>query len=159
MLTTLPTILLVEDNPKDAELLCLRFEEARLQNPVQVVPDGVEAAKYLAGEGEYQDRKKYPLPGIIILDLHLPKMDGFEVLAWIRSRRQFDGLPVIILTSDDSDPTIEKSRAYGADGYLTKDSNLEGLVALLKNAFLGWALVPIADRGQPTVYRPVNPLC
>jgi len=111
-------------------------------NPVQTVCDGLEATRYLAGEGKYEQRHLYPLPGIVILDLLLPKMDGFEVLSWIRARRQFNNLPVIVLTGHANDPNMECAKICGADGFLAKGADTDALIHLLKNAFLGWALVP-----------------
>ena len=146
--TAIPTILIVEDNDRDIQLLRARFREARLLNPVQVVRDGVAAAKYLAGEEPYRDRSRHPIPGIVILDLMLPKMDGFEVLAWIRAREQFNGLPVIVLTAHDGEPMIERARASGADGFLVKGVDIDGLIELLRNAFLGWALLPMSGSSR-----------
>jgi CheY-like chemotaxis protein len=138
----LPTILVVEDNEHDIELLRHRFQEARLMNPLRIVRDGVAAAEYLEGYGQYTNRKTYPIPGIVVLDLMLPKMDGFEVLAWIRARKQFDSIPVLVLTAHNEDPMIERATKEGADGYLLKEEGIEGLIYLLKNEFMGWALVP-----------------
>ena len=141
----LPTILLVEDNARDIELLRERCKLARLMNPLRVVRDGVSAAEYLAGIDLYADRNRYPLPGIVLLDLVLPKLDGFEVLAWIRARPEFDQMPVLILTAHRADPLIQRARQQGADGYLVKGLDAEGLLHLLQNAFLGWALVPVSQ--------------
>ena len=139
----IPTILIVEDNQNDIEFLRERFARARMINPRRVVRDGAEAILYLSGDGKYSDREVYPLPGIVLLDLAMPKRDGFEVLEWIRSRREFDQMPVIILTGFSSDPLIQRARNSGADGYLVKGVDTEGLLHLLTNAFLGWALVPV----------------
>src|SRR5262245_30576164 len=95
----LPTILLVEDDQQYAEMLEVQFDEARLCNPVQWVPNGKIATEYLAGAGIYADRDTYPLPRIVLLDLMLPVMDGFEVLSWIRAHPRFTNLPVIVLTA------------------------------------------------------------
>ena len=141
-LGNLPTILVVEDNERDIELLRDRFQEARLMNPLRLVRDGVGATEYLDGSGLYRDRKSYPLPGIVVLDLMLPKMDGFEVLAWIRARKQFNPIPILVLTAHNEDPMIQRATKEGADGYLVKEEGIEGLIYLLKNEFMGWALVP-----------------
>ncbi len=74
------SILLVEDNPMDVELIIDAFKEARLANKIQVARNGKEALEYLFGEGEYADRKQYPLPDIVLLDLKMPGIDGHEVL-------------------------------------------------------------------------------
>src|ERR1043166_7453895 len=134
----LPTILVVEDDEHDLELLRRCFREARLMNPVQTLRDGLEAARYLAGQGMYRQRHLYPLPGIVILDLMLPKMDGFDVLAWIRARPQFNNLPAIVLTGHANDPNTERAMLCGADGFLVKGADTDALIHLLRNAFLGW---------------------
>ena len=143
LMKPIPTILIVEDNQNDVEFLRERFARARMINPRRVVRDGAEAIQYLSGEGKYADRQVYPLPGIVLLDLAMPKMDGFEVLDWIRARKEFDQMPVIVLTGFSSDPLIQRAQGAGADGYLIKGVDTEGLLHLLTNAFLGWALVPV----------------
>jgi len=112
-------------------------------NPITVVRDGLEAVSYLAGDPPYSERRIHPLPGIIILDLKIPKMDGFEVLTWIRSRPNFKRLPIVVLTSHGEDPMMERATACGAHAFLIKGVDTDGLVNLLQNTFLGWALVPI----------------
>ena len=114
-------------------------------NPIHVAHDGEEALHYLSGEDGYHDRTKFPLPGIVILDLKLPKVDGFQLLAWIRARSQFNHIPVIVLTSQGNDPNARRASECGADGFLMKGIDTEGLIALLKNAILAWALVPARD--------------
>ena len=156
-LSALPTILIVEDNQNDIELLRQRFADARLINPRRVVRDGAEAIDYLSGRGKYADREKFPLPGIVLLDLAMPKRDGFEVLAWIRARQEFDQMPVIILSVHSEDPMIQRARRLGADSYLIKGVDMEGLLHLLTNAFLGWALVPVPG-AAPAHHSPMAQL-
>ena len=112
-------------------------------NPITVVRDGLEAVSYLAGDPPYHERHIHPLPGIIILDLKIPKMDGFEVLTWIRSRPKFERLPIVVLTSHGQDPMMERATACGAHAFLIKGVDTDGLVNLLQNTFLGWALIPV----------------
>ena len=80
MLTHRSTVLLAEDDPDDVLLTQLAFERARLANPLQVVRDGEEAIAYLSGEGAFADRDRFPMPILLLLDLKMPKMDGFQVL-------------------------------------------------------------------------------
>ena len=77
-------ILLVEDNEDDVSLIERAFARAGIDNPLQVVRDGEQAVSYLKAEGEYADRVKYPLPSLVLLDLKMPRRNGFEVLSWIR---------------------------------------------------------------------------
>src|SRR5437879_4965922 len=93
------TILLAEDNEDDILLMQRAFAKARLANPLRVVHDGDEAIRYLTGEEPYADRHENPFPLMMLLDLHLPKVDGFEVLHWLRDKPELDGLIVVVLTS------------------------------------------------------------
>ena len=97
------SILLVEDNPMDVELILDAFKEARLTNIIHVAENGKEALEYVFGQGEYGDRKQYPLPDIILLDLKMPEIDGHEVLRQIKGSDKLKRLPVIILTSSSDE--------------------------------------------------------
>src|SRR5678816_4089458 len=93
------TILLAEDNEDDIILMQRAFARARLANPLQVVHDGDEAISYLAGEPPYSDRLSHPFPLMLLLDLHLPKVNGFEVLRWLQAQPGLRDLIVVVLTS------------------------------------------------------------
>jgi CheY-like chemotaxis protein len=135
------TILLVEDDPNDVVLMSLAFNRARLANPLRVVHDGEEAVSYLSGKGIYHDRDHYPLPFLVLLDLRMPRMDGFEVLAWIRSQSQFRELPVVVLTSSAEQPDAIKAFKLGANSYLVKPAQFEDLVQLMRRLQGYWLLV------------------
>ena len=92
-------ILLVEDNRMDVELTLDAFHEAKLLNTIHVASNGQEALDYLFGRGQYADRNAYPMPNLVLLDLKLPGIDGFEVLRQIKSTPILKRLPVVILTS------------------------------------------------------------
>src|SRR3989442_4741772 len=108
MITDLATVLLAEDDPDDVLLTQIAFERARLANPLQVVRDGEEAIAYLSGEGAFDDRDRFPSPILLLLDLKMPKVDGFQVLEWLRSQPRLRQLPVAIMTSSDHDPHISR---------------------------------------------------
>src|SRR3546814_20706597 len=91
-------ILLVEDNPDDVELTRIAFAEANVANRLEVVGDGAQALDYLCARGEYEHRDPGDLPPIVLLDLHLPKVDGREVLQELRANDKTRGLPVVVLT-------------------------------------------------------------
>src|SRR5205814_846191 len=92
-------ILIVEDRDDDILLMRKAFHKASMNNPIHVVRDGEEALAYLSGKNKYANRAEYPLPVLVLLDLKLPGMDGFEVLSWIRRQEGIRGLPVVVLTS------------------------------------------------------------
>lgn len=131
---TLPveaTILIAEDNEDDRFLLAEAVRTAKIRNPVQFVNDGRQAMAYLSGTGEFADRTKHPLPGLIILDYKMPLMNGIEVLEWIRSS-DFKRLPVIILSASSMAGDVERAYDLHVNSYLMKPSSLETLVLLMR---------------------------
>lgn len=125
-------ILLVEDNCMDVELTLDAFRESRLMNPVHVARDGQEALNYLFGQGKYTDRETYPLPRLILLDLKLPGIDGFEVLRQIKAAPVLKRLPVIILTSSKEEGDRTLSYDTGANSYLVKPVSFEELLHIVR---------------------------
>lgn len=124
-------ILLVEDCSEDASLVQIAFKRWGITNPIMVVPDGESAVDYLAGNGEYADREKFPLPLLALLDLNLPQMSGFDVLEWVRAHHEFADLPVVVL-SGTKDPThFDKAHALGANACVVKTLDLEELHDLI----------------------------
>src|SRR5437867_685752 len=114
------TVLLAEDDPDDVLLTQIAFERARLANPLAIIRDGEEAIAYLSGQGHFADRVRYPFPILLLLDLKMPKLDGFQVLEWLRSRDNMPHVPVAVMTSSDYDPDISPAYSLGADSYLIK---------------------------------------
>src|SRR6476646_8435725 len=94
-------ILLVEDQEDDIYLIRKAFKKAGVLNPIHVVRDGEEAIEYLSGEGRFENRAEHPLPELIMLDLKMPRLNGFQVLQWIRQQTDFGAIPVIVLTSSE----------------------------------------------------------
>ena len=134
------TILLVEDEENDARLLEMAFKKNDILNPVQWAKDGLEAIAYLNGEGVFADRAVYPFPEVLILDLKMPRMNGLELLAWIREHPQFRVIPTIIMTSSRQDPDIEKAYNLGANTYMIKPSSFDELAKMVKLAHEYWAV-------------------
>ena len=124
-------ILLAEDDENDIFLMGRAFDRAGIPNSLFVVRNGQEAVDYLAGTGNYAQRDKYPLPGLLLLDLKMPWMDGFDVLKWLRGQPQFDALPVVVLTSSRLQADVDKSRQYGVYDYRVKPHAFDDLVRLL----------------------------
>jgi CheY-like chemotaxis protein len=124
-----PPILLVEDNENDVRLLDLVFQKACRDIRVIRVSDGDQALRYLNGMAPYSDRVRFPFPEFLLLDLNLPGMDGFEVLARIRKRPEFEKLPIIVLTISSYSADIRRALSLGADSFITKPPNLKAFMA------------------------------
>jgi CheY-like chemotaxis protein len=129
---TRPTILLVEDSEDDAFLMRYVMEKSGVDNPLQIVTDGQMALDYLSGAGEYRDRKRFPLPFIVFLDLKLPYVHGFEVLAWIRQQPDLGGIPVVMLTGSAETRDRDKAASLGARCYIVKPPTTETLKEILQ---------------------------
>lgn len=135
------TILLAEDDPDDVLLTNIALRKARLANPLQVVRDGEEAIAYLSGEGQFSDRHRFPLPILLLLDLNMPKLNGFQVLEWLRKHPELSRLPVAVMTSSDHDPYVTRAFELGADSYLMKPPDAEALLALVQRLHAYWLIV------------------
>jgi CheY-like chemotaxis protein len=125
-------ILLVEDNRMDVELTMDAFREARLANEIHVAANGQEALDYVFGQGKYNDRQKYPYPNLVLLDLKLPGVDGFEVLRKIKSSEWVKRIPVIILTSSKEEGDRALSYDIGANSYLVKPITFDGFLDVVR---------------------------
>jgi CheY-like chemotaxis protein len=124
-----PTILLAEDREDDIILIQRAFKKASLADPLMVVRDGEEALHYLSGEGPFSNRQKYPIPTLLLLDLHLPLVDGFEVLRWIKAQPEVKELPVIVLTLSDRIRDVNEAYALGAHSFFVKTTDFEDATA------------------------------
>ncbi|MCG6880590.1 MAG: response regulator [Deltaproteobacteria bacterium] len=137
------SILLVEDNAMDVELILDAFKEARLDNKIQVARNGKEALQYMFGEGEFANRKEYPLPDIVLLDLNMPCVDGHEVLKKIKSTEKLKRLPVIILTSSKDEGDRAMSYDNGANSYLVKPVSFDNFLKVVKQVSEYWLTLNI----------------
>ncbi len=131
-------ILLAEDDENDIFLMGRAFDRAGIPNRLFVVRNGQEAIEFLGGTGQYADRSQYPLPGLLLLDLKMPWMDGFDVLKWLRSQAQFDTLPVVVLTSSKLQADVDQSRQLGVYDYRVKPHAFDDLVRLLDDVRKCW---------------------
>jgi CheY-like chemotaxis protein len=125
-------ILHVEDNEEDLILFQRACGVAGLSTVFHPVFDGVAAIAYLEGKGEFSDRSRHPLPDVIILDLNLPRMNGWEVLKWVREKLGLS-LPVLIFTVSGSLEDKKRAMAAGATGYYVKPTDFETLVRLMES--------------------------
>jgi DNA-binding response OmpR family regulator len=136
---TTQTILLVEDEDNDVLFMRMALGKAEITNDFQVAEHGEQAIEYLSGTGIYADRRRYPLPALVLLDLKLPRIMGMDVLKWIRERREFDPMVVIVLTSSQQRSDISTASSLGANSYLVKPSNplvLGDIMGLVKSYWL-----------------------
>src|SRR5438445_9015632 len=141
-------ILLVEDDETDVLLLRNAFHKAGVANPLIEVSDGHAAIQYLSGAGPYEDRARFPAPFLMLLDLRLPKLSGFEVLAWIRDQTALAELIVVVLTGSDYVPDATKARELGANSYLVKPASFKEFVETVKRIIDRW-LVRETPPGEP----------
>ena len=134
------TVLYVEDEDDDVFFMKKAFGKAGIATGLQVVGDGQQAIDYLAGQDPYADRKTYPMPCMVLLDLNLPRKHGLEVLQWIRKQPAFYTLVVVILTSSDQDPDIHRAYSAGANAYLVKPPTADGLLELARTLGDFWLI-------------------
>ena len=134
-------ILLAEDDPNDVLLIQRAFEKTNIANPIQVVRDGEEAVAYLSGEGQFADRDRHPLPLLLLMDLKMPRKSGLEVLEWVRRQPGLKRLPVVVLTSSNQSPDINRAYDLGANSYLVKPAGFDSLLDLVKNLDMYWLIL------------------
>jgi CheY-like chemotaxis protein len=137
-------ILLVEDNRIDVELTMDALREAKLLNTIHVAPNGQEALDYLFGRGRYADRSAFPMPNLVLLDLKLPGIDGFEVLRQVKSTPILKRLPVIILTSSKEEGDRALSYDQGANSYLVKPVSFDGFLDVVQQIDGYWLALNVA---------------
>jgi CheY-like chemotaxis protein len=135
------TVLLVEDDLNDIFLVKRAFKLAQIPNPLQVVTDGQEAVHYLKGEGKYGDRSAHPLPKLIVMDIKMPRIPGFEVLSWIKSSNgPLRRIPVIIVSSSDNPSDINRAYELGANAYMVKPMDFREVEHLFQSITHYWGL-------------------
>jgi CheY-like chemotaxis protein len=140
-----PLILAAEDEESDRLILEFAFQKAKLPHALIIVRDGQEAVDYLSGKGRYADRTNHPLPGLLVLDLKMPRMNGFDVLAWLTENRQFKELPVIVLSSSADETDMTKARQLGAREYFVKPHTLDALIIIAQQMQARWLSPTTAD--------------
>ncbi|MGO8701324.1 MAG: response regulator [Limisphaerales bacterium] len=123
----LNAIVIVDDDSDEAALIKRAVLSLRPKSPIRTVLGGKELLQYLEGEGCYADREEFPPPGVILLDLRMPEMNGFELLEWIKNEPRHSGIPVIVISSFDRQREIRKSYQLGARTFLSKPVNPESI--------------------------------
>ncbi len=134
-------ILLVEDNPNDAELTLLALNSNNLANNIQVIRDGEEALDFLFRRGEFAGRERFDLPRLILLDLKLPKVSGIEVLEQIKSDDLFKLVPVVVLTTSKEERDIVQSYHLGVNSYIVKPVDYQIFIKIITEISQYWLSV------------------
>src|SRR5688572_496519 len=136
----LAPILLVEDNQDDVDLALRAFRQSQFANPIAVAYDGVDALDYLFCMGAYALRPPI-LPAAILLDIHMPRLDGIEVLRTVKSDELLSMIPIIMLTSAPTDPNLAECYALGANAYVVKPVGPAGFLDVIRSIGLFWMVV------------------
>lgn len=142
-------ILMADDDADDRMMANDAFEESRLGNELRFVEDGEELMDYLLRQGKYVDPESSPRPGLILLDLNMPRMDGREALKIIKSDPDLHSIPIIVLTTSSSEEDITRTYDLGVNSFITKPVTFEGLVDVIKKT--GWYWLQIVE--LPTHYK------
>lgn len=145
-------ILIVEDSPEDYEATVRAFRKANVVNPLKHCETGEEALDYLCRRGVYADAQKSPRPGIILLDLNLPGIDGRDILRQIKADDQLKKIPVVVLTTSLDERDIEKCYADGANSYVHKPVDLTGLVLAIQRLKDYWFEIVVLPKGEEAAY-------
>ncbi len=132
------TILMADDDEDDRFMAREALQEARLANDVHFVVDGVELMDYLCHRGKYGNGAHAPRPGLILLDLNMPRKDGREALKEIKSDPDLKQIPIVVLTTSKADEDIYRSYNLGVNSYITKPVSFEGLVEVMKALSMYW---------------------
>jgi CheY-like chemotaxis protein len=140
-------ILVAEDDPTDAYFFQRAFNRADIPVMLHFVRDGQEVINYLQGEGQFADRTAHPLPQLLLLDLKMPRLDGFEVLKWVRQQPRFGGLQIVIFSSSEEADDINRAYGLGANWYLVKPHSMEELNTLVGRFKKFW-LEGTSDHGR-----------
>lgn len=134
-------ILLVEDNPDHVELTIKALKENNVLNEIYIVRDGQEALDFMYHRGSYTDKERFPRPGLILLDIKLPKVDGLDVLKRLKGDKRFKSIPIIMLTTSDRDEEIVRSYEDGANSYVVKPVNFEEFMKKVRDMRLYWTII------------------
>ena len=149
-------ILLVEDDENDVLLIQRAFRRAGLGTALKVVRDGEQAIDYLSGHGAYGNRERFPLPFLLLLDLKMPGVDGFEVLQWVRAEPELKRLLVVVLTSSNLQADVDRAYELGANSYLVKPVEFDEMVNMVQRFEVYWSEINRTP-STPAATEPVRP--
>jgi CheY-like chemotaxis protein len=142
-------LLVVEDEENDYHLVEMALKEGRFPTRVRWVRDGVAAMDYLSAAAPFQDRAQNPAPDLVLLDLKMPRMGGFELLRWLRDNRAHRTLPAIVMSSSPLPEDIRRAYELGATSYFVKPHRFEDFVELLKHLAAYWSYAASPSRLAP----------
>lgn len=125
-------VLLAENNEDDLIFLQRAIRKAGVSVSLHLVSNGEEAVSYLLGEGEYADRERYPKPVLLITNVKMPRMNGLELLVWVKQQPNYKDLPVLVMSSSEEPEEMERVTALGGCAYFVKTSNLDELTEFVK---------------------------
>ena len=143
--------LLIEDDENQVALVRRAFQKAKIVNPLQIVRSGQEAMVYLEGAGPYTNRAEFPLPKLILLDLRMPGISGFDVLRWIRQQPSLKTLRVVVLTASNEIRDVNEAYELGANSFLVKPVDFDDFVRLAQAVQGYWIWLS----NSPETTRPI----
>lgn len=138
-------VLMAEDNEDDIIATQRAWKKNRILNPLYIVNDGEECLDYLFQRGKYQEPGRAPRPGILLLDIKMPKMNGLEVLKRLRESKEYQFLPVVILTTSRAEEDLVKGYQLGVNAYIVKPIGFDNFSEALKMINLFWELVELPE--------------
>jgi CheY-like chemotaxis protein len=145
------TILLAEDREDDVILVQKAFERSSILNPLFVVRDGQEAIDYLSGVFPFSDRVRFPMPALLLLDLKMPRADGFDVLRWLKTQPGLAPLRVVVLTSSEDIRDVSKAYQLGANSFLVKPLDFHNTAAMVETITDFWLGMNIGSVPSPMI--------
>ncbi len=137
-MTDIAVTLLVEDNPADQQLTIRAFKKGKVNTNLQIANDGQEAMDYLYRKGKYADKKEYPWPDLILLDINMPRKDGKQVLREIRENPDLKTIPIVMLTTSDQDKDIIESYELGVNSYISKPVRINEFINVINKLEEFW---------------------
>ena len=134
-------ILLVEDNEADMKIALRAFKQAKLQNQLFVVRDGQECVEFVRHEGAFQDVQQFPRPDLILMDINMPRLNGFDALKILKGDAQYSTIPVIMFSASKNEEDVQKSLQYGANSFMQKPVIYEEFVQLIEGFNYYWHMI------------------
>lgn len=139
---------MAEDDENDAFFVRRAVERMGSAHTLHVVQDGEEAIRYLRGEGEYADRHRFPMPNVIMTDLKMPRMNGFEFMRWLQGHAECTVIPIIVYSSSNAEHDVRQAYILGANAYITKPIDLNRMVELLELICAFWSKCEVPSLPQ-----------